>query len=69
MSLDAENAAYLCPFLINVLTGDGGVGVRPSQHDVVALGDLWNVSLDGLDGFPLFIGFCQRGLKLLVGCD
>lgn len=62
-------AAYLCPFFINVLTCDGGVGVRSSQLDVVALCDLWNVSLDGLDGLPLFIGFRQCGLKLLVGCD
>lgn len=62
-------SAHLLPLAVDALGCDGSIGVCAAQLDPVALGDLLNLRLDGLDGLALLVGLGQGGLELLVGCD
>lgn len=64
-----ELNAYLFPFAVDALWGDGGVGVCPTQLDAVALCDGSHLLVDRLDGIQLLMGFIQSGFELLMGCD
>lgn len=56
---DYKLNAYLCPFFVNALWGDGGVGVCPTQLDAVALCNASHLLVDRLDGIQLLVGFIQ----------
>lgn len=58
----------MVPFAIDLLRGDGCIGVGACHVDMIGLDNLGHFIVDTQDGQTLLVGIREGGLELFMGC-